>query len=148
MPCNDVAEVIRVVIDENDCLKDYAFNKKSCGQGVGAANLLIEGVRGYPVEWFLDVDAGAFLDDNPTDHELEEFLFLKHLFAIQSALEVLVGKAAGGPKDACAVADIVCDIDSGDTVIDAQIPVELMTEKIQSCGACKGCGKKSKVASV
>lgn len=140
MPCSDVTEVIRVVVDSDDRLKEYNFSKRTCGQGVGAATLLIDTLRGHTVEELLAYAPEDFAADHPVEHELEEFLGLKHLIAIQSTLEVLTGHASGGPHDTCAAAEIGCE--DGDVVIEARIRVDLVTEKIKSCGNCKGCGKK------
>ena len=139
MPCSDVTEIIRVVVDADDRLKDYAFSKRTCGRGVGVASLLIEALRGQSVEALLGYDADRFLADHPAGDELEEFLGLKHLFAVQSALEVLTGREPCGPEAPCAAAEVSVDSE-GDVVIEAVIRVDLVTEKIKSCGRCKGCG--------
>lgn len=142
MPCKDVTEYIRVVLDASDTLKEYRFIKRTCGQGVGADALLLDQLKGRSLTWFLEADADAFLQEFPAGDELEEFLTLKHFFAIQGALEVLSGKAAGGPGAVCAAAEIACD--DSDLVIDARINVDLLTDRIRSCGNCKGCGKSGK----
>ena len=123
-------------------MKDYFLAKRTCGQGVGAGNLLVEWLRGMSVEELLAYSAERFLDEHPIEDELEEFLSLKHLFAVQSVLEVLTGKEPGGKNDPCAAAEIAYE--NGDVVIDAQIAVDLVTEKIKSCGNCRACGKKAK----
>ncbi|MCC6145197.1 MAG: hypothetical protein IT368_15430 [Candidatus Hydrogenedentes bacterium] len=139
MPCSDVTELIRVVVDANDVLKDYRFIKRTCGQGVGVDTLLMDRLAGQKVEDILAIEPQAFLEAYPVEEPIEEFLNLKHLIAVQSALEVLTGRASGGPKDICAAAEISCE--GEDTVLEARISVELMTQKIESCGGCKGCGK-------
>jgi hypothetical protein len=142
MPCSDVTELIRVVVDSNDVLKDYRFVKRTCGQGVGVDTLLLDQLAGQTVEAILAIEPEAFLEAHPVEDPIEEFLNLKHLIAVQSALEVLIGRARGGPKDICAAAEIGCE--GNDTVLDARISIELMTQKIESCGNCKGCGKTRK----
>ena len=62
MPCNSVVELIQVVIDDRDRLKDYQFVKKSCGQGVGNNSLLIDILRGMSVDELLEVDAESLLE--------------------------------------------------------------------------------------
>lgn len=131
---------MQVTVDADDCLKDYWLAKRSCGRGVGAGSLLIEQLGGRSVDALLTVDAEAFLDEFPIEDELEEFLSLKHFFAIQTALEVLTGKTPGRKDDPCAAAEIA--FEDGDTIIVARISIDLITEKIKSCGACKGCGTK------
>jgi hypothetical protein len=143
MPCSDVTEIIRVMVDDCDRLANYQFSKRTCGQGVGAESLLIEQLGERSVEELLAMDAESFLTEHPIEDELEEFLSLKHLFGVQSALEVLTGHEPGGPADPCAAAEIA--FEDGHVVITAQIDVDLMTEKIQSCGGCKKCGTKRKV---
>lgn len=142
MPCTDVTEVIEVVVDGEDRLKEYTLIKRSCGQGVGHEALLLDWLKNHTVDELLAYDNEVFLAEHPMDEEIEEFLTLKHLFAVQAALEVLTGKAPGGPRDACAAATIHQDGD--DTVISGRIAVDILTDKIKSCGGCKGCGKNRK----
>jgi hypothetical protein len=142
MPCSDVTELIQVTLGSDERLEDYYFSKRTCGQGVGSGNLLIEQFRGRTVEEILAYDAERYTTEFPVEDELEEFLGLKHFFAIQSVLEVLVGKEPGGKSDPCAAAEI--SYEDGRLVIDGQIAVDLVTEKIKSCGNCRGCGKSKK----
>ncbi|MCC6795539.1 MAG: hypothetical protein IT366_10505 [Candidatus Hydrogenedentes bacterium] len=142
MPCSDVTEIIHVELDAEDRLKDYYFSKRSCGQGVGAGNLLMDQLRGWSMDRILACDAEQFLTEFPIEDELMEFLNLKHFFAIQSVLEVLTGKEPGGKNDPCAAAEISYGDDT--LIIDGQIEVDLVTEKIKACGSCKSCGKSKK----
>lgn len=143
MPCADVTELITVTVSPEDTLHSYRFNKRSCGQGVGADSLLLEQLAGQTVDDLLAQEAEPFLAAHPVELAIEEFLMLKHLFAVQSALEVLCGKEPGGKDDPCAAATVSVEPD-GSVVIEGQIAVDLMTEKIKSCGSCKGCGTKKK----
>jgi len=142
MPCSDVTEIIHVELDNKDRLQDYYFSKRTCGQGVGMGNLLVDNLRGWSVDRILETDSDTFVALFPVEDELEEFLGLKHFFAIQSVLEVLTGKEPGGKNDPCAAAEISYGDDK--LIIDGQIAVDLVTEKIKSCGSCKGCGKSKK----
>lgn len=142
MPCSDVTEVIQVTLDSVDRLKDYFLAKRTCGQGVGAGNLLIEWLRGKSVDELLTYSSDQFLNEHPIEDELEEFLSLKHLFAIQSVVEVLTGKEPGRKDDPCAAASV--SYEDGDVIIDGVIAIDLVTEKIKSCGNCRACGKKPK----
>ena len=139
MPCKDVTEVIEVILDEQDRLEGYVFAKRTCGQGVGMESLLLEKLSGKSLEALLGYTAESYLTEFPTFDELEEFLSLKHLFAIQGALEVLTGKEAGLKDDPFAASGI--QFDEGQTRISGLIYVDLLTEKIKSCGGCSGCGK-------
>ena len=138
MPCSDVTELIRVELDENDRLLDYRFVKRTCGQGVGVDCLLLSIMSGKRAQDILATAPETFLESQPAGEPIEEFLALKHLIALQSALEVLLGQSAGGAKDICAAAEI--GFEDGVTTLDARIRVDLVTERIKSCGNCKGCG--------
>jgi len=138
MPCKDITEVIEVTLDAEDRLSAYRFVKRTCGQGVGVASLLIDQLAGMTVDDILEISPEAFLETHPVADPLEEFLGLKHLIALQSTLEVYVGEEAGGPDALCAAAEII--FDAGETSIQAVIRVDLVTEAIKSCGNCRGCG--------
>lgn len=140
MPCNDVTELIQVVLDKDDRLKDYRFAKRTCGQGVGAESLLIDQLRGMHMRELLDITAESFLAAHPIEDDIEEFLSLKHLFAVQGALEVLTGKEPGRKGDPFAAGEIIHD--EGETIINGRIVVDLMTEKIKACGGCASCGSE------
>lgn len=139
MPCNDVTEIIEVVLDAEDRLREYWLSKRTCGQGVGHRSLLLDWLRDREAEELLNYDAKAFLADYSIRTPLEEFLALKHLFAIQSAIEVLTGRQAGGPDDPCAAARI--GVSDAGLTIRALIRVDIITERIRACGNCKHCGK-------
>lgn len=140
MPCSDVTEIFNAVIDDEDRLVSYRFVKRSCGKGVGADSLLEDIFVGRTVDELLAIAPEEFLDSYPPTEAIEEFLGLKHLIALQSVLEVLVGRASGSPDEICAAAEIAYE--DGHTTIDARISVDLVTEKIKSCGNCRGCGTK------
>lgn len=139
MPCKDVTEVLQVVLDGDDCLKEYRFAKRTCGQGVGAESLLIDQLQGRSFDELLHKTADEFLTEFPIADEIEEFLSLKHLFAIQGALEVLAGTEPGRAHDFFAAGEIVYE--ENETVISGRIAVDVITEKIEACGGCTSCGK-------
>ena len=142
MPCSDVTEMIRVELDDNDRLLNYRFIKRTCGQGVGADTLILSALQSLEAEEILCIEADEFLAAHPVEEAVEEFLTLKHLIAVQSALQVLLGETPGGPGEMCAAAEI--SYEDGRTILDARISVDLVTEQIKSCGNCHGCGKNRK----
>ena len=146
MPCSDITEVMQAVVGDDDRLVRYRFVKRSCGQGVGADMLLENVLVGRSVDEILAIDPQDFLEEYPTEESIEEFLGLKHLIALQSVLEVLIGRASGDAGQICAAAEI--GYDNGETTIEALIKIDLVTEKIKSCGNCHGCGTKKKAKKV
>jgi hypothetical protein len=139
MPCKDITEVLEVILDAEGRLAEYMFSKRTCGQGVGAAALLIDQLRGRSTVELLHKTAADFLAEFPIADPIEEFLSLKHLFAIQGALEVYAGVEAGRASDAFAVAGIEYGEDT--TRIHGRIAVDVVIEKIKACGGCGTCGK-------
>jgi hypothetical protein len=140
MPCKDVTELLEVILDADDRLADYTFSKRTCGQSVGAAALLIDQLRGRSAGELVHKTAAEFLDEFPIADPIEEFLSLKHLFAIQGALEVYSGVEPGRKSDAFAVAGIEYAEDT--TRIFGRIAVDIVTERIKSCGGCGTCGSE------
>jgi hypothetical protein len=108
---------------------------------VGAASLLIDQLRGRPMAELLNKTAQDFLTEFPIADPVEEFLSLKHLFAIQGALEVYAGAASGAKQSAFAVAGV--EYGEDETRISGRIGVDILTEKIKSCGGCKSCGNSA-----
>lgn len=141
MPCKDLTELIRVTLDQNDRLTDYCFAKRSCGQGIGGNALLLDKLKGSSLAALLEYTAEGFLDEFPPAEEIDEFLSLKHLFALQSALEVLTGKEPGRRGDPFAAGEITYDQD--ETIVQGRIHIDLLTEKIEACGGCGSCGGES-----
>jgi hypothetical protein len=140
MPCNNVTELMRVVLDPDDRIEQYRFIKHTCGSGVGADSLLIDYFHNRPLAEVLALDVDTFCDRYPTADEFEMFLILKHFFAIQSVLGAYAGNIPGGAGEACAIAGI--GQEDGHVVIDAEIIVDIVTDKIKACGRCEGCGTK------
>lgn len=140
MPCKDVTELLEVVLDGEDRLKAYKFLKRTCGQGVGAESLLIDQLEGRSLEELLNKTAEDFLAEFPIFDAIEEFLSLKHLFAIQGALEVLTGRESGDKNAAFAASGITYGED--EICIQGRIAVDVITEKIEACGGCASCGSE------
>jgi hypothetical protein len=137
MPCKDITELLEVTLDKDECLLAYTFSKRSCGQGIGATSLLIDQLASRSLNELLFKTADEFLEEFPIEDPTEEFLSLKHLFAIQGALEVYTGAEPGGVNDAFAASGIDYDVDQ--TIISGRIAIDIVTEKIKSCGGCGSC---------
>lgn len=138
MPCKDITELITVTLDREDRLDSYSFAKRTCGKAIGGEALLLEVLRGRTLNELLDTTAESFLTEFPPKDEIDEFLGLKHLFAIQGALEVLTGREAGGVDAFFAAGEVA--FSENETVVKGRISVDLVTEKIKSCGGCTSCG--------
>ncbi len=134
MPCTDITEIIKITLDRDQKLKSYRFSKKTCGGAVGYESMLQDHLAGSSVEHIISLDEHTFCEDNKPDNQIEEFLGLKHLFALQAALRVYAGIDPGSVGKSCALAEI--GFDGADTVIDADINVNIITERIRACAHC------------
>lgn len=133
MPCSDVTEVIALRLDPHDRLRGYELRKRTCGAEIGRASLLMPWLGGRPATDVLALHGDDLLTalDPSAD---EEMLYFKHLVALQQALAVLLGLEPGGPGRPCTAAEIFAD---GDEVgIVADLPVQLLTERIEACARC------------
>lgn len=140
MPCDDITEVLRLEFDAGDRLSHYALNKRTCGRAVGEEELLQEWATGRAPQEILDADLDRFLAENPSSNEAEEFLRLKHFFALRSGCAVYVGKESGGAADPCAIASMSYGPEGTEFVV--QLSIEALTGQIKSCGRCGSCGSR------
>lgn len=139
MPCSDISETIQIRLDVDDRLRSYQLNKASCGAEVGSEALLEELVGGRSVQEILELDPGDLPQHLESVDETLEFLAFKHLFALQSTLEMYTGLQSGDPTAACTVASILHDFAGVEIQgVLASAPLE---EKIRACGHCGSCGR-------
>lgn len=138
MPCDDVTEKIRVQIDQADALVGYRLIKRTCGRAVGEESLLAARFAGTAAQTLVALSDDDFAAGIPDCDEVEEFLHFKHFFALQSALRILLGVDSGSDGEVCRAAAIT--FEGGMCTIDAEISVDVVTERIKACGKCKGCG--------
>ncbi|MCP4570076.1 MAG: hypothetical protein GY841_21045 [FCB group bacterium] len=140
MPCKNLTESLRLVLDDHEQLLDYKLVKQSCGAAIGGESLLLDYFKGRPFGDILAMNSERFCQMYTVDKRLQ-FLFLKHFIALSALLRVYTGHEAGGVKDFCTIADIASD--NGRISIEAQIAVDAVTEEIKSCGHCGGCGHQN-----
>jgi hypothetical protein len=137
MPCDDVSEFVEVELDDLERLVTYRIAKVSCGKAVGGESLLIDALAGFTASDLLSVGSDAFLAERAISNRVEEFLSLKHLFALQGALAAYVGEAPGD-KDAPFAVSTIAFSEKG-VIIRGQLAVDVVTDKIRACGGCGSC---------
>ena len=144
MPCDDITEILTMDFDAQDRLTGYKLTKRSCGRAVGQESLLLEWAEDSPAEALAAFDVECFLDAFPTEDETEEFLFLKHFFALKSGVAVYLGYESGGANDPCAMGSVAYGPEGTEVVV--ELKIDVLAEKIKSCGRCgKGCGAAKKI---
>lgn len=141
MPCNDITEVIHLRLDDADRLVSYRLNKRTCGAQIGQESLLLPWLGGSNATAVLAMEANVILGLTAAQED-EEFLYIKHLIALQEAIKVLTGAASGAPATLCTTAAVGAD-DHGLT-FEGLISIDAVTKKIKSCGNCGSCGSNKK----
>jgi len=142
MPCNDITETLFLRLDAGERLAGYRLAKRTCGRAVGEESLLAAELAGRPALDILNVDLEAFVAPMELGgDEVRTFLVLKHFFAVQAGIRSLLGIEGNGTT--CTVASVVCE--GGDVTLEADLPIDALTEEIKACGNCKGCGALRKI---
>jgi hypothetical protein len=138
MPCDNLVEQIRITLDDRDRLTGYQFIKQTCGRDVGAGSLLTEFLFGLSVDELLAIDSENLFAICLLEDDISRFVYLKHLFAVQAVLEVYTGSSNGAGNSYCAIVEI--GDDRGQVVVDADIDIMLVADKIKACTSCSNCG--------
>lgn len=137
MPCNDVTEVLSLTLDPDDRLTHYSLIKLTCGGGVGNPSLLKKWIANKPASEILATSAETILQEFPTPSDTWEFLSIKHLLAVQSGLQALLGDNPSTPESICAI-ETVEHGPNGIRMM-ALIKVDVLTKAITACGGCGTC---------
>lgn len=136
MPCNDVTDILKILLDNSDRVLKYTLIKKSCGKRVGGRSLIINWLKGSRARDVIDTSSDTFLEAHKVSDPIEEYLMLKHFLAVQEGLSILFGENAGGVNNYCTV-DTIRQGPNGLEII-AMIKSEMMTDQIKACAQC-GC---------
>jgi len=116
----------------------YSLNKKTCGGAVGISSLLIDRVAGKTVNDLIGLNETEFYRGQSPIDSVEKFLNLKHILAVKTALRAYTGDMPDDGTEACTIINISNDGDQ--IIIDAEIDIPLLTERIESCVAeCSRC---------
>ncbi len=137
MPCHDVSENIRLVLDQNDRVTYYAIAKDSCSGAVGKPSLLKKWIKNRQADDILSATPDDLWSHFPTRSQTWQFLYAKHLFAVQRTLQAALGHDTGRPTDYCALHSVTYSPDGIEII--ARLNIDLMTDEIKACGNC-GCG--------
>jgi len=103
MTCRDTSEIIKIVLDPDERLRDYSFQKESCGRLIGEENLIGRWLFGKSADEILEIDLADFEKIVAQENDIKHFLALKHFVAIQKGLAVLLGLTSGGLDDSCSI---------------------------------------------
>ena len=138
MPCNDITEYLQLTLDRSDCIESFSLQKNTCGAPVGNA-LLINYVSGASPEEVMSKTTDELVPEFYEAKRLDQFLFTKQHFALREALAVYVGTNPGGKDQVFAVEKV--EYSAEQTLISGLVKVDVLAEKVKSCGNC-GCAAK------
>ena len=141
MPCTDVSENLKLTLDYQDRVIYYHLAKDTCSGAVGKPSLLKKWIKDRSAEEVLSATAETIQAFYPTRSQTWQFLYAKHLFAIQQALKALLGIETGRPTDYCAVHSVIHTPEGLEMY--ARLNIDLITEEIKACGGCSTCGSKA-----
>ena len=141
MPCEDVTEVLDLVLDAEDRVESFTLQKQTCGAPVGSRLSLLDFVAGRPAGELIDRSLTQVLPDDLSVKFIDEFMLTKQLGALQGAIGVYLGRAAGGLGEAFVFDGI--DFDGERTQISGLLRFDILTAEIEACGGCASCGSAS-----
>ena len=137
MPCSDISERIIVELDPDDRVIRYTLAKETCGAEVGQISLLLPMVHASLVDEIIALDSFALAEQWSHLGEDEEFLYFKHLFALQEALRVYAGQSYGHQGATVALAKVAHS--SQGVYLSGLVDIEGITREIRACGNCRSC---------
>lgn len=140
MPCGDITERIVIHLDHNDVLKAYKLTKDTCGTPIGSESLLLPWLVNHPVDAILQHNAATLHAGFAEIPEDMEFLYSKHLMALQTGLRTLCGHAAEPEAPPCTVLTITAEPDG--LAFEGLVRIAERHAKIKSCGGCGSCDRR------
>jgi len=132
MPCSDQTERLTLELDGDDRLRSFTLDKLTCHQPVGGPGLLPV-VRDMPARSLLQADAYDLID--PRLDDVQAFMMMKQLFALQGAIAVMYGEPANGHSHAFELYEM--EHDSGGIRLVGEIAINIIAKQISSCGGCR-----------
>lgn len=137
MPCADITDVLQLRIGHDNRIAKYWLRKRSCGGASGERSLIFDWLESQSADRIADMQVNEFLSAFPVADEVFEYLLLKHFFAVQSGVRILLGRETGRPDDFCAVESIEFHPDGIDLL--AHLRIDAITDQIQACNRCSSC---------
>ena len=134
MPCNDITDILTLLLSPDGNLARYSLHKLSCGGAVGHESMLQNLLTGKSAEDILAIQPADILEDLPAEETAEQYLRLKHMLSIQTGLAIILGKDSGGIEDFCTV-EAVRHSPAGIELI-AHLDVSGLSDQIEACGYC------------
>ncbi|MBI4211836.1 MAG: hypothetical protein HY540_04280 [Deltaproteobacteria bacterium] len=140
MPCNDITDLLHLSLNQDDRITAYSLQKRTCGAEVGEYSLLSHWMDNKSIDDILASEPEQVLESKSPKDDTEEFLYLKHFFAVRNCLESFTGKRPSSDKDSVSIDRVDCSDEGVD--IQASLKVEALATQVKSCSGCR-CRKKT-----
>jgi len=131
MPCDNITEIVKVKLDHNNHFVDYSLTKQSCDRAIGESSLINKLLKEHTTEEILAATPESILTGNDSSSTKSQYLYIKHLQAIQSVLSIWLGYRDGQTGERCVIDAI--NHDKEGIELTAIIYLNLPTENITSC---------------
>jgi hypothetical protein len=141
MPCEDQTEHLSLTLDAEDRIAFFSLQKVTCGRTVGE-QVLAPYVQGLSANQYLSSSIDELVAELDGLSDIEAFLLFKQYVSLRAALLVWVGERSGEIHEPFVVEEMSFDADGAR--LTGMVAVELLSEEIESCGRCKGCGSQKK----
>ncbi len=138
MSCS--TDIMRIRLNARDRLIDYHFTRPGCMAMLGGQSLLQKSFQNLSIDEILAIDSETFCECHHADESWKQYYYLKHFIALHSAIAVYTGRQSGGAEDYCSIIKI--SFDRGITTIEAELALDVVTDKVRHCEKCGGCHKK------
>ncbi len=138
MPCKDITDSLKILVDSNDKFVRYKLTKKTCGGDVGRKAMLTKWLKDRSISEILELSPEQLFKEFPTKSSTWEYLYLKHFIAIKSGLSIMIGENSGGVEDFCTVDSIEYTPDG--MILLAELSAGGMNAEIAACAGCGTCG--------
>jgi len=138
MPCQDLTEILKIKLDQNENLINYSLSKKTCHKSIGTEGLLLGFLIKKSITKIIELKLEEILlkiENNP----ITEYLHKKHLISINKALNVYIGQPTTTNPEVRL--ESIEHNQSKETILIFTIKLNLNTAKIIPCG--NKCSKKN-----
>lgn len=136
MPCKDITDILEIVLDDKNCLKEYSLSKKTCGKDINSDPTAEKILIGKTSDEIIDLNISEIIASDIIENKETEFFTVKHLVAVKTGLSVMLGKSSGSTNDYCTIVKI--EQSPEETIFKAQISGKGLKEEFKSCGYYDG----------
>lgn len=111
MPCEDTTAEIEVIIDKEERLVSYKYEKMTCGKNIGIGELYTAFASGKAIDYLSELSFEEVLKKCDPANKDEEFLLYMEWMALREALRAYAGKDSDADPERYKIAEIIAEED-------------------------------------